>query len=74
MKILHYNNNEPVREKQFGFRPGPIDTDQTVQSQKMDRGWNFGFRKYRNGNIHVAKIKALISYCEADLHLCFRLC
>ena len=36
------------------------------------RGWKL--RKKRNCTIRVAKTKAMISYCEADLRLCFRLC
>ena len=34
---------------------------------------NFGFIK-KNCTICVAKTKALCSYCEADLRLCFRIC
>ena len=41
--------------------PTRSDTNWAVQSQKMARGFNSGFRKKRNCTIDVAKTKALIS-------------
>ena len=49
------------------------NTKRDVLTQKLETG-NFGFGKERNCTIHVAKTKALISTCEADLRLCFRIC
>ena len=37
------------------------DSNPTVQSQKMVRGWKFWIEEQRNCTIHVAKSKALIS-------------
>ena len=46
------------------------DTNRAVQAQKMDRGWNFGFRKKRNCTIRVAKTKALISFAVTVKPIC----
>ena len=62
-----------MRKQQFGFRPGPTQTGLYSHRRWLEVG-NFGFGKKRNFTIRVAKTKALISYCEADLRLCFRLC
>ena len=47
------------------------DINRAVQPQNMSRGMKF--RKKRDCTIRLAKTKALISYCEADLRLCFRI-
>ena len=53
------------------------DTHQAVQSQKMVRGWKFWILKVEALYCPCSENKGadqLHSYCEADLHLCFRLC
>ena len=62
---------EPRRKKTGlrGFRPGPTQT-----SLCNYRGWlearNFGFRKYRDCTIRVAKTKALISFAVTAKLIC----
>ena len=46
------------------------DTNRAVQSQKMARGLNFGFRKKRDCTIYVAKTKALISFAVTAKLIC----
>ena len=53
------------------FRPGPTQI-RAVQSQRMARGWIFGFMKKRNCTIHVAKTKVLIS-CVVTASLVLRM-
>ena len=45
----------------FRFQPGPIQTGLYIHRRWLEAG-NFGFRKYRNCTILVAKAKALISF------------
>ena len=67
--LLHYFNWACAREnQQFGFRPGPKQTGLYSHRRWLEAG-NFGFRKYRNQGADQLR-----SYCEADLHLCFRIC
>ena len=47
------------------------DTNVPVQSQKQANAQNFRFRKKRHCAIRIAKAKVLISFCAADLRLCF---
>ena len=59
--------NEPVREKtnNFGFRPGPTQTglySHIISYLQDSKAGNFGFRKWRNYTIRVAKTKALIRF------------
>ena len=46
------------------------DTNRAVQSQKMLETGNFGFRKWRNCTIRVAKTKALISFAVTAKLIC----
>ena len=59
------------------FRTGLTQTELCKHRRWLQTG-HFGFRKWGNVLIRVAKTKALInlihSYCEADLRLCFRIC
>ena len=69
---------EPRHEKNnSGFRPGPTQP-KLYSYRRWLEAWSFGFRKYRDRAIYVAKTKALISfavgYREADLRLCFCIC
>ena len=51
-------------------------TNRPVESQKKARSLKFQIKMKRDCTICVAKTKALnqlCSYCEADLHLCFRI-
>ena len=69
---------EDVRKKTSNlcFRPGQTQTSLYKHRRWLEAG-NFPLRKKRNCTIHVAKNKGadqLRSYCEADLHHCFRLC
>ena len=53
------------------------DTNQPVQSQKMDRGWKFWIKKVQELYYPCMENKGadqLCNYCEADLRICFRLC
>ena len=43
-----------IGKKQCGFRKGPIQTEQYKHRRRLDAR-NFGFRKYRNYTISVAK-------------------
>ena len=65
---------EPAHEKinTLGFRPGPTQTGLYSQRSRLEAG---GFKK-TDCTIRVAKTKALISYCTADLRLsnCFHIC
>ena len=50
------------------------DTNQAVQSQKMDRGLKFLIQKVEGFYYLCSENKGadqLCSYCAADLHLCF---
>ena len=55
-------HNEPRHEKTglLGFRPGLTQTG-LYNNRRLLEASNFGFRKYRDCTIHVAKTKALIS-------------
>ena len=57
--------------QQFGFRPGPTQTRLYSHRRWLEAG-NFGFRKWRNCTICVAKTNAMI--CQADVRLYFHLC
>ena len=46
------------------------DTNRSVQSQKMARSLNFGFKKKRKCTIRVAKTKTLISFAVAAKLIC----
>ena len=46
------------------------DTKVAVQSQKIAKGLNFGFRKKRDCTIYVAKAKALISFAVTAKLIC----
>ena len=53
------------------------DTNRAVQSQRTVRGWKFWISKVVELYYLCSEKKGadqLCSYCEADLHLCFRLC
>ena len=50
---------EPRLRKTTMWFPNSSDTNQAVQAQKAG---NFGFRKWRNCSIRVAKTNALISF------------
>ena len=65
-----YKINEPVREKtnNLGFRPGPTQT--RLYSRRWLEAGNFGFRKYKNCTICVAKTKALISFAVTAKLIC----
>ena len=52
------------------WSPTWSDKNQAVQLQKMARGLNFGFRKYRDCTIYVAKTKALISFAVTAKLIC----
>ena len=45
--------------------PHRSDINQAVQSQKMARGFKFGFKKKRECTIHIAKTKALCVFVFA---------
>ena len=62
---------EPVREKtnNLGFRPGPTQTGLYSHRRWLEAG-KFGFRKYRNHAIRVAKTKALISFAVTAKLIC----
>ena len=52
------------------------DTNQAVQAQKRARGWKFRIKKVEELYYPCSENKGtdqLRSYCEADLHLCFRI-
>ena len=74
---INYHTYEPCREKTClqGCRQGPTQPGLYSHRRWLEAG-NFGFRKYRNSTIYVAKTKALIScvVTVADLHLCFSIC
>ena len=55
-----------MRKPTFWF-PTCSDTNQAAQLQKMARG----LKKLGDCTIYAAKTKALISFAEADLRLCF---
>ena len=62
---------EPRCEKNGlrGFRPGP--TQIRLYSQGIwQKACNFGFMKYRDCTIHVAKTKALISFAVTAKLIC----
>ena len=57
--------------------PTRSDINRAVQSQKMVRGWEFWIQKEEELYYRCSENKGadqLRSYCEADLHLCSRLC
>ena len=56
--------------KQTIWDPTRSDTNRAVQSQKMIKGWKFGFRTWRNCTICVAKTKALISFAVTAKLIC----
>ena len=52
------------------------DTNRAVQAQKMARGWNLWILKVEKLYYPCSENKGadhLCNYCEADLHLCFRI-
>ena len=56
--------------------PNRFDTIPAVQAQKMVRSFKFWIRKVEELYYPCSENKdadQLRSYCEADLHLCFRL-
>ena len=57
--------------------PNMSDTNQAVQSQKQARSLKFRIQVEEELYYPSSGKKGadqLLSYCEADLHLCFRLC
>ena len=69
--ILAATSYEPRCEKTGlrGFRPGPTQTRLYSHSRLLEVR-NFGFRKYRDCSIHVAKTKALISFAVTAKLIC----
>ena len=63
--------NEPRCEKTGlrGFRPSPTQT-RLYSHRRCLESWNFGFRKYRDCSIYVAKTKALISCAVTAQLIC----
>ena len=53
-----------VKNQQFGVRRGPTKAELDKYTKKLEAG-NFGFRKYMNRTVRVAKTKALISFVFA---------
>ena len=56
--------------------PNRSDTKRVVLVQKMARGWKFFISKVEKLYYPCSKNKGadqIHSYCEADLHLCFRI-
>ena len=62
---------EPRSEKTGlrGFRPGLTQTGLCNHRRWLEAG-NFGFRKYRDCTIQVAKTKALISFAVTAKLIC----
>ena len=57
--------------------PNRSDTNQAVQAQKMARDWKFRIKEEDKVYYPCSENKGadqLLSYCEADLRLCFRIC
>ena len=52
-----------------GFRPGPTQTG-LYSYRRWLKAWNFGFRKWRDCTIRVAKTKALISFAVTAKLIC----
>ena len=68
MRLVLY---EPRCEKTGlrGFRPGPTQTGLCSYRRWLE-AWNFGFRKYGDCSIRVAKTKALISFAVTAKLIC----
>ena len=52
-----------------GFRPGPTQTGMYSYRRWLEAG-NFGFRKYRDCTISVAKTEALIRFAVSAKLIC----
>ena len=63
--------NEPRSKKTGlrGFRPGLTQTGMYSHRRWLE-AWNFGFRKFRDCTIRVAKTKALISFAVTAKLIC----
>ena len=63
--------NEPSHEKTntLGFWSGPAQTELYKHRRWLEAG-NFGFRKYSNCIIRVAKTKALMSFGVTSKPIC----
>ena len=71
LELLNLTHYEPRFEKTGlrGFRPGPTQTG-LYNYRRLPEAGNFGFRKYRNCTLHVAKTKALISFAVTAQLIC----
>ena len=66
----HVYEPRHMKKKTAMWFPTRCDTNQAVQAQKMLETGIFGFRKQRNINIRVAKIKAVISFAVTAKLIC----
>ena len=57
----------------LGIRPVPTQISLYSHRSRLEAG-NFRLRKKKDCTTLLVKTKALISYCEADLLICFRIC
>ena len=69
--------DEPRHEKTNNVVLNWSNTNRALQAQKTARSWKFWIQEEEELYCPCSKNKGtdqLRSYCEADLHLCFRIC